>query len=561
MMKIIFFTIFFILSTKLLFPAEIVINEIQYNPAVDEPEWIELYNPNNFPKSLTKASLNDKVTSHVLPDLNFDTYGYIVISKDTLKLLSSRNIPVNTRLIQTSIPIMNNDSDIIVLRSSDSTVLDSISYNGKWSKQGISLERRLWNLPATINNNFMQCKSKDSCTPGSINSVTPGNYDASADSIIYNRKNESYEIYLSNAGIEDISDINCSLYLSSKTQGLNVNNFYQSFQIDLLSAGEIYSIELKNENVHEFLKSYGTFYATVVLNSAADEKKDNDTLISKLYLSYPVKSVTINEFLYDPVNDNAEFIELFNNTSETINLTDWSVRDGSEEFKKNPLLINNLEIEPQDYAVIAWDSVIFNTYPELVNNPKVFIKKCNLNLNSRGDDIVLSDPNGNVHDSLSYLPAWHSSNSDSTKGISLEKFSPELISSNKNSWSSCVDPEEATPGRANSISRRIDSASFLKAYPNPFSPFSKGLDQNTLISFTLPFTEASVTINVFDTEGRKLALLADSAPVSLKGSVIWDGKNDYGYNLEVGPYILTLEATDRETGSKISGKILIVIGK
>ncbi len=560
-MKIIFTTLILLLSVKFLFSAEIVINEIQYNPAVNEPEWLELFNPNNFPVSLIKSSLNDKVSGYILPDLNFVANGYIVVTKDTLKLKSSRNLPVNTKLIQSNIPVMNNDSDIVVLRNADSTVLDSIYYYGKWSRQGISLERKLWNLPATGNDNFLQCQSKDSCTPGSYNSVTPRKHDASADSVIYNKQEESYEIYLSNDGIDDISDIYCTVYLYSDMQFPDDNNYYETVQIALLEPGEIYRFVLKNANVHDFLKSYGTFFAMVVLNCGADEKKANDTLVTKQYLAYPVKSVTINEFLYEPLDGNAEFIELFNNSADKINLADWSVRDGSETFKTNPLLINRLEIEPQGYAVIAWDSAIFYSYPELVCQPGVFVKKCKLNLNSRGDDIVLADPNGNVHDSLSYLPSWHSSNSDSTKGISLEKFCPELISSSKNSWSSCIDPEHATPGRKNSISRNIDSVTFLKTEPNPFSPFSKGLDRNTLITFSLPCAEAFVTIKVFDTNGRQLAVLANSLPVSSKGSVIWDGKNAQGYNLEVGPYILTLEATDRATGNKISGKLLVVIGK
>jgi len=52
----------------------VVINEFMPAPLEDEPEWIELYNPNNSTLSLLYFSISDESNCKILPEiLNIET--------------------------------------------------------------------------------------------------------------------------------------------------------------------------------------------------------------------------------------------------------------------------------------------------------------------------------------------------------------------------------------------------------------------------------------------------------------------------------------------------------
>ena len=91
---------------------------------------------------------------------------------------------------------------------------------------------------------------------------------------------------------------------------------------------------------------------------------------------YNPRDIVINELVSDPSDGEEEFIELFNNTSEIIDLTNWKVADGSET---ETALAE--EIDPKGFYVIE--------------KPKG-------NLNNAGDLVLLTDPSGKEIDKVVY---------------------------------------------------------------------------------------------------------------------------------------------------------------
>ena len=49
------------------------------------------------------------------------------------------------------------------------------------------------------------------------------------------------------------------------------------------------------------------------------------------------------------------------------------------------------------------------------------------------------------------------------------------------------------------------------------------------------------TINLFDTEGRKVKNLLNNKMIGNLGSVIWDGTSEEGFQLKTGVYIVWIE--------------------
>jgi len=91
---------------------------------------------------------------------------------------------------------------------------------------------------------------------------------------------------------------------------------------------------------------------------------------------YNPRDLVINELVSDPSDGEEEFVELFNSTSEIIDLTNWKVADGSET---ETVLAE--EIDPKGFYVI---------------------KKPKGNLNNAGDLVLLTDPSGKEIDKVVY---------------------------------------------------------------------------------------------------------------------------------------------------------------
>jgi hypothetical protein len=160
------FFIFFSISFS-----QLQISEIMFDPISGCPEWIELYNNSEPDISDLTFSISDPVRSYNFTINHSSAKQYIVLAKDTSQLRNVHNIPTDALLISTSIPAMNNDGDSLYLKNADSTILDTLFYDGKWSSKGVSLERANFSSPANSSANLKPSIASDSVTCGKVNSV------------------------------------------------------------------------------------------------------------------------------------------------------------------------------------------------------------------------------------------------------------------------------------------------------------------------------------------------------------------------------------------------------
>ena len=122
-------------------------------------------------------------------------------------------------------------------------------------------------------------------------------------------------------------------------------------------------------------------------------------------------------------------------------------------------------------------------------------------------------------------------------------------------WDYSTASGGATPGGLNSIAWNDEdvagSGARLAIEPNPF------LD-TTELSYTLPFPLARVTLTVYDRRGRLAATLRDGEESGSTWRGSWNGRGDNG-RLPAGPYILSLEALDKQTGRMVRIRELLVV--
>src|SRR3989338_2709674 len=105
--------------------------------------------------------------------------------------------------------------------------------------------------------------------------------------------------------------------------------------------------------------------------------------VEKEVLGYETGLVVINEFLSDAFDEQAEFVELYNNLGESIDLTDWWVEEGSS--KKS----------------ILGGTILANSF--------FILEKPKGSLNNTGDIIKLFDPTGGLIDQVVY-GSWDDGN-------------------------------------------------------------------------------------------------------------------------------------------------------
>ncbi len=279
-----------------------------------------------------------------------------------------------------------------------------------------------------------------------------------------------------------------------------------------------------------------TFRATV--ESGDPLSALDDTLLADLDVTVPRGVVFLNEVMAAP-KDGPEWVELLNTGNAPVSLRGWRITDSrgvpSDSIRSFALL------SADGYALVAGDSTAMRMYP----GATALLAGRFPSLNNDGDRLEIRDRSGALHDSMSY--------SSAPPGISLERISPRL--SGKGAWDRSVDPSGATPGARNSLffnhvqEDPASSGSSLTIKPNPFSG-------TTVIAYDLPFPLARVRLEVYDRRGRKVATIRDE---SESGSA-WQGNWECG-NLPAGPYILSFEALNKNTGKMVNMRKTMVVGK
>lgn len=549
--------IIFLLFSSCLF-SQLAVNEIMPAPLGDEPEWVEIYNfsQNNF--KLKDGRIFDAVGSKSLPDIMIKAKEFVILTSDTNALKAARLIADNVFLIETSLPIFNNTSDEVKIIS-ESKLIDTVYYNMGWGKKGISLERIDYLVPALSKENWAASTDESGATCGYANSNAKLDFDAEISSLEYDPENNKYLIFLENTGRKIINSIDLFLQIDFN----NNSRFDESEKVftgQITNLEKLKEIEISENDILNKTINSGRYDYLAFLSAKTDENPLNDSLRGEVYKSYPEGTLVINEVLFDIDEEHAEFAEIFNTSQDTISLKGYGLHDRWKSSGPDYVYFSEDSfIFPGGYAVIAWDSLFFENYPELADNLSVTVYEENFNLNKTNEDLILFDPNGNYVDSLTYYENWHLSGID-TKNASLEKINPTLETNIGESWSTCSGSRGATPLEKNSVAAEQKESGDLTAEPNPFSPFSRGDDSFCIISYSLPYSQAAVTAYIFDTSGRRLRKLKVSVSSSSEGSFVFDGRNDEGYILQPGPYILFFEAADSETGDIWTKKKLIVIG-
>jgi hypothetical protein len=548
--------------------SQIVVNEIMYAPSEANNEWFEIFNTGSTAVNIQNWKWKDATATLRILTVNntvISPGGFAVICQDSVKLKSM--IPdLQGMILQTVWSQLNNSGDNVILIKQDNSRSDSVNFNSSWggSSGAFSLEKKIADGNSNESANWSTSVALSHSTPGKINSVTPKQNDLFLKSFTYSPlypaagENIDMNFVIKNSGINQAENFSLKIFndLNSDSTGQN-NELIKTLQYSFMASGDSISVKYTLSVADTGQKQF-----IALIFYPADNDTLNNLLIKRIYFSSQGSGgggIVFNEIMYDPFTEQSEWIEIFNSTSQSINIKGWKYKESTSTVI---LSAQDLIFNPGDYLILAQDSSVYNVFPYLRTAPaNIHIKfSGGISLSNTGETLTLTDSLNNIIDAVSYNPLWNNPGFTDTKGISLEKINPSLISNDGKNWSSCVKPAGGTPGLLNSIyTEKKFSESKVSVTPNPFSPDGDGFEDFALLKYELKAPFALMRVRIFDIKGRLVKTLLNNAVTGNQGEIIYNGFDENNQKLRTGIYILLMEAIDDTGGTVETVKSPLVI--
>jgi hypothetical protein len=466
---------------------DLIINEIMYAPTGDEPEWVEFYNaaPDSINLKNWRISDSNVSTKSVISttDIFMVPNSYLIVAKD----LSFSTIHPGVFSVIANFSALNNTTpDAVVLYDAASRSIDSVMYQPNWGGQnGKSLERIDVHISSISAANWGTSQDSLGCTPGKINSIARLDYDLAISNltqtrIVSNGKMVSViNVTVQNIGRQTIdsvivhfyADRNCSMYPDTSELLRSVVSTQRIFAGDSLQI---------SESLPQL--AAGEMSVIVVAENWSDERLRNNRASVTIKIGYEPRSLIINEIMYDPLDGQNEWLELYNRGSQPVDLAHWAFNDKATSSGVNSFVISDsaMTVLSGGFVVVAAESSVCNIFPNLrSSHPDISLSILNrsggFSFNNDGDAVVLKDLTGQTIDSVAYVSRWHHPDVVDTRGRSLERINPNIDTNDPRNWSTCTNAVGGTPGKINSVmTTSVVSNSEISISPNPFSPDGEG---------------------------------------------------------------------------------------
>ncbi|MEX2463570.1 MAG: lamin tail domain-containing protein, partial [Balneolaceae bacterium] len=575
-------------------PMKVVINEILYRRAQSgAPQFVELFNQSSDNFNLSGWSLTNKSGMNQIPEGVVIRENEYLVFSDSESLVSESGSESGRFIHLPGFKSFNSSGDLVVLKDKDGMVIDSLTYKAAWrhNPPGVSLERK---DPAALSVdpfNWVKSVAETGSTPAEINSLFQ--IDESPPEVVFANlfHPDSLEVIFNK--FVDLKGIKTNHELKRRRKSKQTGNLDETeeliprFLINGISTTLLkYLPEEGNrivldptvtdliDDIRLEIQNLGDFKGNIVQSLDQPVSRPAET-----------GDLLFNEIMYQPLADNrdgfpdqSDYIEIFNRKPYPISLEGIFLHDAPDEngniVKMEPVTTRHQWVAGHGYLLI---------YPEtdersvsesrvgrffgLVDESDYTVLRVDrntLSLPNTGRQINLSDSTLNVIDYIDYSPDWHNPNLIDTRGMALERISPNSETNREDNWSSSADIMGGTPGKQNSIfqlSEVLTDNNGINLDPNPFSPDGDGHEDHLFIHYLFDEPDYLVRIRIFDRYGRLVRNLVNSEAAGNQGFYIWDGRMDNGQTNRIGIYIILIEAFNSSTGRNLQFKETVVIAR
>lgn len=545
---------------------DVLITEIMADP--DPPvtlpnyEYLEIFNNTAFPIQLENWVLSIGTTRKILPRkvIGPGEYG-IISSTESAPLFSAFGDVIDFSSLS-----LANTGTTLVLRNKDGAIIHSVAYTDTWYRDAVK-KNGGWSLelidpanPCAGDQNWRASLHPSGGTPGSINSVNGTNPD------------------LLRPEIEKISITGPSSIRVFFTESLDSLSMNQAIRYTVdQGLGNPVSVMLNPPDYKTATLNFaaafgdGIIYTLSVSKNISDcaGNSPEDMLTARFAIPSLPESMdlVINEVLSDPKATGTEFIEIYNRSERIIDLKNvWlATRDKNTGEISSPkeTAPDGRLVFPGEYLVLTKDpDVVKNEYT--TSNPGGFCAMPSFPSYSNDEGIVvLMTPWQIILDEFAYNSEMHFALLNTTDGVSLERINFNRPTQDPGNWhSASQNVGFATPAYQNSqFMVSPEGSDEVLITPDIFSPDGDGFNDILAISCNFAEPGYSVTIRIYDSNGREVRLLSRNEPAGTGNIFNWDGTTDKREKAPVGIYIIHIEVFNLAGKVKQFKKTAVLGGK
>lgn len=531
---------------------DLIINEFMCDPTprvgLPEVEFVEIYNRSSKIFNLNGWKLSDGTSEGTI------TTGWILPGEFKTLCTSSYVDSFPNAIAVTSFPSFNNAGEKVLLKSDAVTIIDEIAYTLNWyqnpskSEGGYSIERIHPNDPCSDETNWKASNSSLGGTPGAINSVydvTPDSEHPQLSSSIAFAPNQ-LEIKFSE-GMDSLSITN-STFVSIPALSIASFALNSEFPTSIMYT---FQENLQPSTVYQF-----------TLGQVADCWLNTTQMNGEFIVTEEATEgdLVINEILFDPITNGADFVEIRNNSSKIIDLYGLTLANiVADSIGNKKQIATHFSLFPNGLVVITSDTLSqLQTYAASV--PGRFIQQTIPNYNNDSGSVILL--NGNqLLDRVSYLDDWHFKLLDEKDGKSLERIIPDGKSHDPSNWHTASETIGfGTPGRENSQYAPALTNGTMVLSSEIISPDNDGFQDYLQINYQMNTPGMLGQIDIYDDRGRLVKAFVKNDLLSTQGTYIWDGLNEENQKVNIGTYIVVFKAVDIQHGNDYIGKKAFVVG-
>ena len=528
---------------------DILIHEIMADPdpevGLPPYEYVELCNRSNYPINLEGWTLMLGSSRKDISSLTLQPKSYLIMAnEDARQALDSYGQFAGF----SSFAVTNAGADILLLNA-DGSMIHNVNYTDNWYGDdykklgGWSLELIDPLNPCGDVSNWKASADISGGTPGKRNSVFEANPDMAQPQVQRVTVDDSVTItvYFTET-MDSLIMKDPAAYLLDNQLGQPVAALphfpgYKAVTLTLpqpLSEGVVYTLSL-----------------TLQMKDCAGNLTNAESTARFAIPSIALPlDIVLNEVLFDPKGDGADFVEIYNRSSKVIDLRNLTLAN-MDTLSGSLLSIKN--ITDEGYLVFPESYFVLTTDPDNVKleystpNPSGILKVESLpTMNNENGTIALALKNGQVIDWFAYDAAMHFALLKSVSGVSLERISGSRPSQERSNWHSAAETVGfATPAYQNSQSSGdLAGGNPLALSPDIFSPDNDGNNDILNIAYTFDTPGYMANITVFDALGRLVRNLVNNEMCAVSGAFSWDGFTNDRRKAGIGYYLIYTEIFD-----------------
>ena len=544
----------------------VVISEIMADPApsagLPECEYVELRNTGFWEVTLDGWQL-------VCDDDTIELTGAVILPYDYLVLCHASHAGDMTGYGMVfpveRMPNLSNAGESLFLMNRNGRMVSCVTYSDEWydddlkEEGGWSLEQVDASNPCAGKENWTASDDPLGGTPGRVNSVEGSNPDYLSPRLRFVGMPDSITVLL--MFDEPLSGTAVLEKASYHVEGIGppagVRFYDNSFRRVSLVFGEPFRPGVRYHLVIRGL-----------LQDCVGNLLRQDTYTTFELPRLPeVGDVVINEVLYDPWPGGAEYVEIYNRSGKTIDLSHLRMatpdNSRSQEVHYVTLFSTSRLFFPGQYRVCTRKPErVAQHYT--VENPEAMMEMDRMPvLTNRGGLLVLAGAGYQILDRLAFHGGMHFALHGDAKGASLERVHFDRPSDDPSNWHTAAQwAGFGTPTYRNSqFAVEQAPGSAVSISPEVFSPDQDGRDDllNVHLRFDRPGYVA--TVRVYDARGRLVRVLADHQTTGTESIFTWDGRDDNQRKLRVGIYLVQVEAFHLSGDTKVYRKACVLGGK